>query len=503
MEVTGSTSTERASDARRGIRRQRYFKTLSGLNAAAAILLALALVGMVNYLSLRHYRRADWSRSRYYSLSRRTLDLLNGLTNDIRVVVFFQPEHQVYTDVENLLREYESVSRRIRTEYVDPARDLARTEELAQKYQVTEANVVVFDSGGRSKYAGLDDIVEFDYPGMEEGRVPEAVAFKGEQAFSSAIQDITQARSPVVYFLEGHGEHSVDDFDQRRGYSSLARVMRRDNITVKTVRFGEMHTLPEDADALVIAGPVRRLSQPEIDLLANHLAHNGRMILMLDKDAETGLDPLLEEWGIRVGQDVVTDPSRTLSGDELFVTEYGLHPVTEHLAGITTIFYMPRSVEPVAAAAAAGNPSDKPRVVSLASCSPEGWAESRVKDNLFQFDPLEDRRGPASIAVAMERGAAPALDVRIRPTRAVVFGDSDFVCNGAMAGGGLDFFMSALNWVLEREDLLAIAPKPMNESRLILNRKDLQELFWILVPGMPAALALAGLAVWLRRRRGA
>ena len=46
-------------------------------------------------------------------------------------------------------REYESVSRRIRTEYVDPARDLARTEELAQKYQVTEANVVVFDSGGR------------------------------------------------------------------------------------------------------------------------------------------------------------------------------------------------------------------------------------------------------------------------------------------------------------------------------------------------------------------
>lgn len=503
MEVTDNRRPEDPRGGLRGIRRQRVLRTMSRLNASAAILLALVLAAMANYLSLRHYRRMDWTRTHYYSLSQRTSDLLVSLTNDIRVVVFFQTEHQVYTDVENLLREYEYASPHIRTEYVDPARDLARTEELAQKYQVGEANVVVFDSGARSKYVGLDDIVEFDYPGMEDGRIPEAVAFKGEQAFSSAIQDIAQSHSPVVYFLEGHGERSVEDFDQRRGYSSLARMIRRDNITVKTVKFGEMTSLPEDTDALVIAGPARRFAQPEIDLIGNHLAHNGRLILMLDKDVRTGLDPLLEEWGIQIGDDVVTDPSRTLTGDDLFVTEYGEHPITVQLKGLTTIFYQPRSVSPAAGAGGAGDPSDKPRVVSLASCSPEGWAETRVKDNLFQFDPLEDRRGPVPIAVAMERGAAPALDVRIRPTRAVVFGDSDFVCNGAMAGGGLDFFMSALNWVLEREELLAIAPKSMVESRLILSRHDLRELFWILVPGLPLAVALTGLIVWMRRRRGA
>lgn len=503
MEVNDSPRPDGPRDARGGLRRQRLLRTAARLNAVAAILLALVLAVMANYLSIRHYRRMDWTRTRYYSLSQRTLDLLGSLTNDIRVIVFFQPEHQVYTDVENLLREYEYASSRIRAEYVDPARDLARTEELAQKYQVGEANVVVFDSGARSKYVGLDDMVEFAYPGMEEGRIPEAVAFKGEQAFSSAIQDISQSHSPVVYFLEGHGERSVEDFDQRRGYSSLARMIRRDNITVKTVRFGEMTALPEDTDALVIAGPARRFAQPEIDLIGTHLAHNGRLILMLDKDVRTGLAPLLEEWGIRVGNDVVTDPARTLTGDDLFITEYGEHPITAQMKGLTTIFYQPRSVSPAAGTGGAGDPSDKPRVVSLASCSADGWAETRPGDGLFQFDPLEDRRGPVPVAVAMERGAAPALDVRIRPTRAVVFGDSDFVCNGAMAGGGLDFFMSALNWVLEREELLAIAPKTIVESRLILNRHDLRELFWILVPGLPLAVALAGLLVWLRRRRGA
>ena len=55
----------------------------------------------------------------------------------------------------------------------------------------------------------------------------------------------------------------------------------------------------------------------------------------------------------------------------------------------------------------------------------------------------------------------------------VVFGDSDFVSNGALAGGDQDLFMSALNWLLDREELMAIAPKPIEEIKLSLTRKQL------------------------------
>jgi ABC-type uncharacterized transport system involved in gliding motility auxiliary subunit len=83
----------------------------------------------------------------------------------------------------------------------------------------------------------------------------------------------------------------------------------------------------------------------------------------------------------------------------------------------------------------------------------------------------------------------------------VVFGDSDFVSNGALAGGNQDLFMSALNWLIDREVLMAIAPKPLEEVKLELTRRQLSRLFWINVVGLPFVAVLAGLLVWFWRRK--
>ena len=100
----------------------------------------------------------------------------------------------------------------------------------------------------------------------------------------------------------------------------------------------------------------------------------------------------------------------------------------------------------------------------------------------------------------MERGPAGEAAAGIRPTRLVVFGDADFVSNGALTGGDRDFFMNALNWLLERKDLLAIAPKEYEETRLMMTRRDLAMLFWLVVMVIPGFVAIVGLGVWWRRR---
>jgi ABC-type uncharacterized transport system involved in gliding motility auxiliary subunit len=111
-----------------------------------------------------------------------------------------------------------------------------------------------------------------------------------------------------------------------------------------------------------------------------------------------------------------------------------------------------------------------------------------------------DEPGPVSVAVAVERGAGPGIDVEIRPTQLVVFGDSDFLANDAASGGNLDLFLSALNWLVEREELMAIAPKPIEEMRLVINERQLRLLFWAFVLGLPGAVCAVGLVVWVRRR---
>lgn len=470
------------------------------LNTLVALGLAVLLTLMVNYLSYRHNVRMDWSRSRYYSLSDKTLSLLSGLTNRIDAIVFFQPGHNLYEDVHNLLKEYEYASRLMRVEWVDPDRDLARTEELMRKYQVDQANVVVFDAGGRSKYVAARDLAEYDYSPVQFGQMPERVAFKGEQSFSSAIQSITASRRPVVYFLQGHGERDVDSFNRSAGYSSLAQEIKRDNVDVRQLTLGEAQAIPGDCDALVIAGPEKRISGQELDLIRNYLEQKGRLLVMLDAMTQTGLDPLMADWGIRLANDVVVDATRTLSGRELFITKYEPHPITSRLKSETSILYLPRSVEPAVSAEEAGGAPDKPHVMPLAASSEAGWAESDLTQNPMKFDPGMDRPGPVSVAVAAERGPVPGIDVQIRPTRVVVFGDSDFVSNAALTGGNTDFFLSALNWLLERAELMAIAPKPIEQNRLTLTELQLRMLHWIVVVVLPLLVAMAGGLVWLRRR---
>ena len=475
-------------------------KLAISLNTLIALGLAVLLTLMLNYLSYRHNDRMDWSRSRYYSLSDKTLSLLAGLTNRIDVIVFFQPGNQVYEDVHNLLQEYAWACPLMRVEWVDPDRDLARTEQFMRKYNVDQANVVVFDADGRSKHVAARDVADYDYSPIQFGQMPERIAFKGEQAFSSAIQSVTESRRPIIYFLQGHGERDVDSFNRAAGYSSLAQEIKRDNVEVRKLTLGEKQSIPSDCDALVIAGPEKRISEQELSLLRNYLDLKGRLLLMLDAMTRTGLEPLMEDWGIRLADDVVVDATRTLSGRELFLTKYEPHPITDKLKNETSILYLPRSVEPAVRAEEAGGAPDKPRVMPLAASSEAGWAESDLTQNPMKFDAEVDRPGPVSVAAAVERGPVPGIDVQIRPTRVVVFGDSDFVSNAALTGGNIDFFLSALNWLLERTELMAIAPKPIEQNRLVLSDAQLRTLHWLVVVVLPLLVAMAGALVWLRRR---
>lgn len=475
-------------------------RILSNLNAIAGVLLALVLVEMIGFVGLRNPVRVNFSERNYYKLSDKTLNLLNELENQITITVFFQEEHKLYQDIENLIEEYQYHSRNLHVEWVDPARDRARTEKLANQYALTEAQVVVFDIGDRSKVVHQSDIAEMV---MEQGRdEPTITAFKGEQAFSSAIHGLMQGDTPTVYYLAGHGEHRVTDFDQMSGYSKIGTITLRDNLEVKELMLSGEKQIPEDAAAVVIAGPAKTMGPIEVEMIEDYLSRNGRVMILLDALKESGLEQMLRRWGIALRQDIVVDPENTLRGSDVHIRRYNAHPISMEMESIVQ-FILPRSIEPLESDPDAKTSEDRPTVVPLFFTSDKSWSETQVEESTAKFDEgTGDKRGPFSLGVAVERGSTQKmLDVQIKPSRMVVFGDSDFVSNGSMVGGNSDLFMSALNWLLDREELMAIAPKPIEEVKLSLSRKQLRGLFWINVAGIPAIAMVLGLLVWLRRRK--
>jgi len=496
--------------AKRSIWRHRGRRFAIGLNVLASLLLAGLIVVMLNYMSYRHHARWDLSWSDYYRLSDKTLGLLSPLDAEVKVIVFFQRSHELYNDVRSVLKEYEYAAAKARKlklsiEFVDPDRDLARVRELKQKYDLKDTNLIVFESANRRRYVEVKSIVDYDYALTGRQTIKKtASGFKAEELFSSAIQSVTQSTWPVVYFLAGHGERDLDD-TKPSGYSDLARVIRRDNIEVKPLLLAEQRGIPKDCSAVIVAGPDRRISDAEAGILAKYLDRNGRLFFLIDPAVTTGFEKTLETWGVNVQPEVAAG-GPTLTGRELVVAEYGDHPITRNLRKIVTMFYMPRVIEPVAAPVGAPDGlADKPTVSVLASNTAQGWAEVDLTENPPRFDPGVDRVGPVSVAVAAEKGGrVGGLEVEIKPTRLVVLGDSYFVANGAMSsgvGGNVDFFMSALNWLVERETLMGIAPKAPGVLHLDMNQKQKQAAYLAIV-GLPAAgVALIGLLVWFRRRR--
>jgi ABC-type uncharacterized transport system involved in gliding motility auxiliary subunit len=429
----------------------------------------------------------------------------------VKVVVFLQPsaesEHleQLYQDVRNLLKEFAYFGgTKLPVEYVDPQRDRARAEQLISEYKIDTANVVIFACGPRHKYVPIEEMIEFEFtPYGQPGRVK---AFKAEGAFLAAIQKVTEERPPQVAFLTGHGERDPTNFDKRDGYSTLASYLKRDNIVVEPWNLQEKQALPTNAAAVVLAGPRTPYTPPEIDALRGYLKGHGRLLVLLDPRHAGGLEGLLAEWGIGVDDDLVMARGGQFLGTELLLVDalgstYAPHPITRRLEGVNTSFPYTRSVRALRQPALGG--ADRPTVTELVKTPASFWGESDIDNESATFDAATDHAGPLCLAVAAETSRPQGVNVEFGVTRLVVVGTASFVDNSTLptAPGNLDFLQNSLNWLLQREQLLAVGPKVPLEFSLAMSVSQARGVYALVLGGLPLAVAVLGFAVWMRRRK--
>jgi ABC-type uncharacterized transport system involved in gliding motility auxiliary subunit len=488
----------------------RHRRLVIGANVLVQIVALLAVVVMVNWLTSRHYVRFDWTKAGYYKLAEKTKQVVASLKDPVDVIVFLPPDdhrdyiEKILDDVRNLLKEFQFYGKeKLHVEYVDPQRDLARAQQLVKEYNLDSPDVIIFASRGHHKYVRLDEMVDLDAgnPEMGENRVK---AFKGEGLFLSAIQTVTEEESPKVYFLTGHGERDPQDFDQREGYSELARYIKRDNILVQKWNLLENQALPTDASAIVIAGPHLAFAPTELNALEQYLKGKGRLLILLDPHIQTGLEALLKKWGVQVDDDLAMRQAGVLLGTEMLdvnavAADYAKHPITAKLSDTNTEFPYARSVRQ-APQTESGMP-DQPRVTELVKAAPTYWGETDPDTEHATFDPATDISGPLPLAVAVESSQPHGVDVDIGVTRMVVVGTSRFVDNSSLGGGNLDFFMNSLNWLLQREQLMAVSPKVPDEFRLDMSPNQQRAVYALVVGGLPLLVAIIGIVVWLSRRK--
>jgi ABC-type uncharacterized transport system involved in gliding motility auxiliary subunit len=473
--------------------------------SAAGIVLALALAVGVNYLGARHWARGDWTKTRLYSLSQTTKKTLASLARPVQVTVFMTRNSRLYQPVTELLNRYRTASSKIEVEELDPERNPLRAEALVKQFGIRQ-NTVVFRSGDRKKYVEEDKLADFDYSGVQMGAAPQIKSFKGEEAFTSAILDVTENKVRKVYFSTGHGEPTLDSSERGRGFAQAKQLLERADLAVAPWDSLGKGAVPADADVIVVAGPRAALLEPEAGALTQYAANGGRLLLLLDPvlpdpaapPSDLGLGGFLATYGVKIPADIVIDPANAVpmvGAETLIANHYGPHVIVQALSeeGLPVVFPLARSVS------APQTPPAGYNVVKLVETTGDGWGETSLNRLDAVRKDKDDVQGPVTIAVAIE--SAKKTPATGKAARIVVVGNSRFATNGSIGNAGnTNLFLNAVNWLAGQERLVGIAPKTPEQASLALTRAQVNRIGLFTILGMPVFAIALGIWVWYRRR---
>jgi hypothetical protein len=498
-----------------GARKRRAVAQVAGGTSA---LLAAAIVLMANYLAFRHYARFDWTAEGVYTLSPKSLEVVRKLDRGIDVYVFLSRGEPAFEDTDELLQRYRAASPRVRVRYVDPDREPADFQVLAQRFgvgaglmagtgQAVADVAAVVARGDKSWHVDRDDLAGVDFGGMDGEGGGESVHVKAEQALTGAIVQVTSGRATKVCVTRGHGELSLDDGGER-SLGSLKSGLRHDNIEWEAVDTLGKKELPKGCDAVFVVGPAQAFSEQEASLLGEYLRAGGSALFALDPVIEhdtvrpTGLESMLQGFGVRLDATLVIElnPERLLTPNtvEFIATEFGDHATTRGLSGRAAVL--------VSLARSVALTQNDGRAEIVLRTSDRAFGEMRIADVLGGAEPArgpDDVAGPVTLAVALQVAGDPEANNAKPGGRVVVIGDSDWLLGRAIEAPELANFHLAsawTGWLTEREALIAIPPKKVKGGDAMFTQDDLGSLLFKVGVLIPGAAAFLGIAVWLNRR---
>jgi len=476
------------------------------------VLAGVAIVWMavcVNYLVIQHPWRFLWHKDPAVMLSPLTESWVRSLTNEVRVVVFHDPDERdtPHASIMGLLNEYRHANSNIQVEVVDYLRQVDKARTIRKQFELLndqEHESVLFAMEGRHRVVSVKELIDYTTTHVDEGGqlMMKAVGFKGEMLFTSAMMNLVEGNTPVVYCVQGHDEHDLESQDLD-GYASLKYALEEKNLAVKSWNIREQGAIPDDAAALIIAGSVQQWAPEELHHLDQYVRGGGRVLIGFNFKAVgrvTGLENWLRSWRISVGQNVVED-ERTFSGSELLVGNLAPHPVTNPLLGTGTplVMSLPRSLQPMNKRMETFDVD----IDLLAVTTTNGVSKSIFSNGEFLFNARSDAfHQEIPLMASLEARPSEESGLNQVPSRMIVLGDSQCFSNVHLQKvGNRDLAGLAMSWLLERDTLLGgIGPRALTEFRMDIPAKELRQLQWFMLAILPLGVFGIGFLVWLKRR---
>ncbi|HKQ68113.1 MAG TPA: Gldg family protein [Polyangiaceae bacterium] len=255
---------------------------------AAGLTLGLALVygALFTYAAGELEWKADYSFFRTSRPSESTKNIVKGLEDQVKVVLFFPPLNDVGREVASYMKDLAKASPKFTYE----VHDRLLEPSLAKDWKVTQDGVLVVARGPTQESMTLG--VEMD-PARPKLKTLDTDFQK------NLIKVSREART--AYLTTGHGEmNEGGDAAEGRTASGVRKLFESQNYTVKDLGLaqGLGVEIPKDATVVTILGPSRAFMPGEIAALKKYVDGGGHLLLALDPDGKVDLDPIAELAGL-------------------------------------------------------------------------------------------------------------------------------------------------------------------------------------------------------------
>ncbi|MFO0572659.1 MAG: Gldg family protein [Polyangia bacterium] len=488
------------------------YSAQSGLS----ISLVVIFVAAVQYTSAENNKKVDFSRFRTSRPSEATKKVVQNLSRNLRVTIFYPSANEVRETVVPYFEELGKESSKLQVEVLDHALEPQRARELSA-------------TGN-----GLVIIAQLDDKGAPSQRETLNIGTTTElaQGMLATLDTEVQKRlltltrpGRIAYFTTGHGERNFDmgapfdvnKEDLRAPVGALRQILMSLGYEVRTlsVANGLGHKVPADAGLVVIAGATDAPLPEEVSALLAYLNDGGHVYLLLDPTATAAngaLGPILKSVGVKYH-------SELLAHDELFAQRTRKAADKNNVLG--TGFSSHVSVTMLSRAAGRvgvvlprtgwferdGQPPAGVQLDLPIRTAPDTYADT---NGSFSFDSTEKKQVFDVAVVAQKAVGEPPKDAKEakdsknkRELRLAVLGSVDAVSDLGLSvrtNGAL--VQDTVKWLTQEEALVGEVAQEQDVP--IVHTKEQDKLwFWSTILAAPALVLTIGLLYVraVRRRR--
>jgi ABC-type uncharacterized transport system involved in gliding motility auxiliary subunit len=435
------------------------------------LLLFVALLALLAWLSQRYPVTIDMSTNQRNSLSQETVRLLEQVDTPIDLTLFISPVNERKPTLEKLFERYQQSQPNIRVQSLNP--DLH--PDLLRIHDIRFDGEVLLQYGGRT----------------------EKVSQINEANVSNAIQRLLRRGERWLVFLKGHGERNPYG-EANHDYSQFATQLAGKGYTIEDLTLSQIGSIPDNTDVLILASPRVALLPGEIRLLQEYIDGGGNFLWLADPDqAMEGLEMLGENLATGFVPGIIVDPNSQLMGleriDFTLIGEYPRHPITSNLNSL--------SLFPKAQAIEFYGDENWQRQNFLQS-DVRSWNETGdLQGDVYKGDNDDEISGPLTIGMSLARSKHDS-DSQLLEQRVVIVGAADFLSNSYLGNGSnVEIGINLINWLSHDDRLISISPRPAPDTRLELSPPEQLAIaiFFLLV--LPLGLLFSGLRIWLKRRK--